>query len=119
VHAFILSAGAINECLQQASAVAAWNDRTAIRDPFIHGIKFADEHVPLDVRDAYERLYGVNWEAQLRLPAGTSKHEAKARHGEWLSFRHSCYIAAHKKDVAPPRSSRSPEDWFRQHGKAA
>jgi hypothetical protein len=56
--------------------------------------------------------------ATTKLPAGTSKHQAKARHGAWLSFRHSYYIAAHKQDVAP-RSSRSPEDWFRQHGKAA
>ena len=41
--------------------------------------------IPTDVRDAYERLYKVRWEAQLKLPADTSKHEAKARLGEWLA----------------------------------
>jgi hypothetical protein len=101
VHAFILSAGAINECLQQASAVAAWNDRTAIRD----------EHIPLDVRDAYERLYGVKWEAQLKLPAGTSKHEAKARRGEWLGERPMTDLpeklhAALKSDIHEARRGR-------------
>jgi hypothetical protein len=45
----------------------------------------ARKGIPEDVRDAYARLYGVRWEAQLRLPAGTSKHEAKTRHGEWLA----------------------------------
>ena len=46
---------------------------------------FARKGIPADVRDAYARLYGVRWEAQLKLPADTSKHEAKTRHGEWLA----------------------------------
>jgi hypothetical protein len=39
--------------------------------------------IPVDVRDAYARLYGVHREAQLRQPADTSKHDAKTRHAEW------------------------------------
>ena len=50
-----------------------------------NGQFFARKVIPADVREAYARLYGVRWEAQLRLPANTSKHEAKARHGEWLA----------------------------------
>jgi hypothetical protein len=45
----------------------------------------ARKGIPKDVREAYARLYGVGWEAKLRLPADTPKHEAKARHGEWLA----------------------------------
>jgi hypothetical protein len=45
----------------------------------------ARKAIPADVRDAYARLYNVRWEAQLNLPANTSKHEAKTRHGEWLA----------------------------------
>ena len=50
-----------------------------------NGQFFARKAVPIDVRDAYERLYNVRWEAQLRLPADTAKHEAKTRHSEWLA----------------------------------
>ncbi|MDA9398553.1 hypothetical protein [Bradyrhizobium sp. CCBAU 45389] len=46
---------------------------------------FARKGIPADVREAYARLYGQRWEAQLRLPASTSKHEAKSKHGEWLA----------------------------------
>jgi len=45
----------------------------------------ARKGIPADVREAYARLYNVSWEAQLKLPAGTSKHEAKTRLGEWLA----------------------------------
>ena len=48
-----------------------------------NGEYFARKGIPADVREAYARLYNVTWEAQFRLPAHTSKHEAKARHGEW------------------------------------
>ena len=48
----------------------------------------ARKGIPADVREAYARLYNVRWEVQLRLPAGTSKHEAKTRFGEWsASYR--------------------------------
>jgi integrase len=50
-----------------------------------NGQLFARKVIPADVRNAYERLYNVRWEAQLRLPAGTSKHEAKTCHSEWLA----------------------------------
>jgi hypothetical protein len=50
-----------------------------------NGQFFARKVIPVDVRDAYERLYNVRWEAHLKLPADTSKHEAKTRHGEWLA----------------------------------
>jgi hypothetical protein len=55
----------------------------------------ARKGIPKDVREQYTRLYGVRhsgqksnrqmlvWEAQLRLPAHTSKHEAKTRLAEW------------------------------------
>jgi integrase len=45
----------------------------------------ARKGIPADVRPAYSRLYGASWEAQLKIPAGTSKHEAKTRLGEWLA----------------------------------
>jgi hypothetical protein len=45
----------------------------------------ARKGIPVDVREPYARLYGVGWEAKLKLPADISKHEAKARHGEWLA----------------------------------
>jgi hypothetical protein len=44
---------------------------------------FARNGIPEDVREEYLRLYGTRREARLKLPAGTSKHEAKARLGEW------------------------------------
>jgi integrase len=50
-----------------------------------NGDLFARKGIPVDIRDAYTRLYGVRWEATLRLPAGTSNHEAKTRLGEWLA----------------------------------
>lgn len=43
----------------------------------------ARKGIPADVREPCARLYGVKWEEQLKLPAGTSKHEAKKRLGEW------------------------------------
>ncbi|MCC8941482.1 hypothetical protein H8A99_34855 [Bradyrhizobium sp. Arg68] len=46
---------------------------------------FARKGVPADVRDAYERLYGVRWEAQLKLPGNTPKHEAKKQLAEWAA----------------------------------
>ncbi|MET3969697.1 hypothetical protein ABID62_005785 [Bradyrhizobium sp. S3.9.1] len=44
---------------------------------------FARKGIPEDVREDYQRLYGHKREAHLKLPAGTPKHEAKARLGEW------------------------------------
>jgi len=41
--------------------------------------------IPLDVRPAYAKLYAVRWEAKLRIPAGTSLHEAKTLFGEWIA----------------------------------
>lgn len=45
----------------------------------------ARKAIPKDVQAAYARLYGVRWEAQFKLPAGTSSHEAKTRVAEWLA----------------------------------
>src|SRR5882672_922499 len=45
----------------------------------------ARKSIPADVREAYARLYSVTWEERLTLPANTSQHEAKTRHGEWLA----------------------------------
>jgi integrase len=44
---------------------------------------FARKGIPADVREDYARLYRVRREEQLRLPAGTSRHEAIVRLGEW------------------------------------
>ena len=44
---------------------------------------FARKGIPEDVREDYQRLYGHKREAHLKLPAGTPKHEAKARLGGW------------------------------------
>jgi hypothetical protein len=41
--------------------------------------------IPKDVRADYKRLYGVSHEAILIVPAGTSKAQAKALHGQWLA----------------------------------
>jgi integrase len=41
--------------------------------------------IPKDVRADYKRLYGVSREAILIVPAGTSKAQAKALHGQWLA----------------------------------
>ena len=41
--------------------------------------------IPIDVRDAYARLYGVRSEAQLRQPADTPRPAAKTRHAEWMA----------------------------------
>lgn len=43
----------------------------------------ARKGIPADVRAEYKRLYGVSQEAILRVPASTSKAQAKARLGEW------------------------------------
>lgn len=44
---------------------------------------FARKVIPEDVREHYARLYGFKREAHLKLPADTSRHEAKTRLGEW------------------------------------
>ncbi|MHC2499486.1 hypothetical protein ACVI8K_006402 [Bradyrhizobium barranii subsp. barranii] len=44
---------------------------------------FARKVIPEDVREAYQRLYGVRREAHLKLPADTPRHESKVRLGEW------------------------------------
>ena len=41
--------------------------------------------IPKDVRAEYKRLHGVSYEAILVIPAGTSKPQAKALHGQWLA----------------------------------
>jgi hypothetical protein len=46
---------------------------------------FARKGIPADVRESSARLYGSRWEAQLKLPANTTKHEAKTKLGEWLA----------------------------------
>jgi hypothetical protein len=50
-----------------------------------NGQFFSRKVIPVDVRDAYSRLYGGHWEAQLRQPADIPRAEAKARHAEWIA----------------------------------
>lgn len=45
----------------------------------------ARKAIPVGIREAYARLYGVSWEEKLRVPAGTSLHSAKATWGEWIA----------------------------------
>ena len=45
----------------------------------------ARKAIPSSLREAYARHYAVSWEEKLRIPAGTSLHEAKARCGEWIA----------------------------------
>ena len=44
---------------------------------------FARKGIPADVRDAYQRLYGVRREAHLKLPGDTARRAAKAQLGGW------------------------------------
>jgi hypothetical protein len=60
--------------------------------------------IPKDVRAEYKRLYGVSHEAILVVPAGTSKAQAKALHGQWLAeveTRIECIRAAAKGTGQP------------------
>jgi len=41
--------------------------------------------IPKNVRAEYKRLHGVSHEAILVIPAGTSKAQATAQHGQWLA----------------------------------
>ena len=41
--------------------------------------------IPKDVRQEYAARYGMGWEEKLSIPAGTSGHEAKVRHSDWLA----------------------------------
>jgi hypothetical protein len=43
----------------------------------------ARKGIPVDARAEYKRLYGVRHEVILRVPAGTSKAQAKAQLGQW------------------------------------
>jgi integrase len=51
----------------------------------VGGRWFARKVIPKDVREDYQRLFGVKREAHFRLPVDTPKHEAKARHGEFVA----------------------------------
>ncbi|WP_247547497.1 HNH endonuclease signature motif containing protein [Bradyrhizobium sp. 177] len=103
---------------------------------------FARKGVPADVREEYQRLYGTKREAHLRLPAGTPKHEAKARLGEWeaevetriatlraqrngegqpltnlnaiaLAGRwYNWFVKQHEDDPGPPKRWREAADYF-------
>ena len=46
---------------------------------------FGRKGIPADVREEYQRLYGVRREAHLKLPADTPRPEAKVRLGEWAA----------------------------------
>lgn len=66
----------------------------------------ARKAIPKDVQEAYARLYGVRWEAQLKLPAGTSSHDAKARLGEWLA---EVGCTASQQETRTTSSRRPPQ----------
>lgn len=54
-------------------------------NPSKSGGWIARKAIPEDARVEYKRLYGVRREAILKVPRGTSKAQAKALHGQWLS----------------------------------
>jgi integrase len=68
--------------IQKAQQMAV---RMVALNPLKNGQFLSRKVIPIDVRDAYARLYVVRREAQLRLPAGTPRYEAKARHAEWTA----------------------------------
>src|SRR5207237_10296787 len=64
----------------------------------------ARKGIPVDARAEYKRLYGVGHEAILRVPAGTSKAQAKARHSQDClmanrSEEHTAELQSHLKLV--------------------
>ena len=50
-----------------------------------NGHWFARKGIPQDVRDEYARLYGVRYEAQLKLSGDMPHGEAKIRNAEWTA----------------------------------
>jgi len=46
---------------------------------------FARKGIPKDVRDEYARLYGMRYEAQLKLSGDTPRAEAKVQLAEWTA----------------------------------
>lgn len=50
-----------------------------------NGDWFARKGIPADVRDSYQRAYGVRQEERFRSPAGISQSKAKIEFSEWLA----------------------------------
>ena len=73
---------------------------------------FARKGIPEDVREDYQRLYGHKREAHLKLPAGTPKHEAKARLGGW-----EAEVETHR-DPASPKELRGSTTHQAQRNRA-
>src|SRR6266480_845313 len=73
------------------------------------GVFTARKVIPKDVREQYARLYGVGWEEKLRVPAGCSPHEAKARCSEWLAEIETRIgrLRAHKNGEGQPLTRRN------------
>jgi integrase len=75
--------------------------------------------IPKDVRKEYAALYGMGWEEKLNIPAGTSPHAAKARHGEWLADIETRIAAlrAAKNGQGQPLTRRNAHalggEWYR------
>jgi hypothetical protein len=75
--------------------------------------------IPKDVRAEYKRLYGVSREAILVIPAGTSKAQAKALHGQWLAEVETRIerIRAAAKGTGQPLTQRNAlalaGEWYR------
>jgi len=53
--------------------------RMAALNPTATGETVSRKGIPKDVRAEYKRLYGIGWEAILKVPAGTSKAQAVRR----------------------------------------
>lgn len=49
-----------------------------------NGDYFARKGIPADVRDAYQRAYGVRQEERFRLPSGKPPGEVKAAYADWV-----------------------------------
>lgn len=59
--------------------------RMAALNKTANGTWSARKVIPQDVRAEYQRLYGPAWEVKFSAPADVSRHEAKARCGEWIA----------------------------------
>jgi hypothetical protein len=75
--------------------------------------------IPKDVRKEYAALYGMNWEEKLNIPAGTSPHEARVRHCEWLAEIETriAAVRAAKTGEGQPLTRRNAHalagEWYR------
>lgn len=83
------------------------------------GAFVARKVIPENVRDEYERLYDVRWEAKFHRSADLRPQDAKAQHAEWLSLVESRIAAIRDKRRGSSRDLTEREaralagEWYR------